>query len=192
MTDIPQSFPESEFSRPIEAASLIHGESKKSYTASPQEREDLAKRFSLASLKVLTATLTIQRSGSGRRLKVQVNGQLRAEIEQICVVSLETFSSKIKTAFETVFDNHSDAAIDQVDLDVADDDPAEAVIDGFIDMGELISQSLGLEIDLHPRKPGVESEFDVSQKANHADIKAEKRAESPFAVLQNLKIKPKN
>lgn len=192
MNEVPQTGPQLEFSRPIEAESLIHGESNKSYTASQKEREALARRFSLEKLNTCSAILNIRRTGSGRRLKVRVNGQLSAEIVQICVVSLDPFASKIEAEFETFFDCRSDADIDQVDLDVIEEDPAEPIVEGIIDLGELIAQSLGLEFDLHPRKPGVTNEFGSRELTNHSTKTDDIVEESPFSVLQSLKINPKN
>ncbi len=192
MNDNNQLPDEPEFSRPAEAESFIHGESEKSFTASPEECQKLAERFALTKLEHLSAQLDIQRRGSGKRIKVNVRGQLDATLEQTCVVSLEPFTSRIRSEFETIFANETDDALENVDLDVMDEDPAEPIIDGFIDLGELISQSLGLEIELHPRKPGLEDALEPVLDANRAATDEDIQAESPFAVLQNLQIKPKN
>ena len=43
-----------------------------------------------------------------------------------------------------------------------DDEETEAIVGGIIDLGELVSQHLGINLDPYPRKPGlafVEAEY---------------------------------
>ena len=186
------SMPEPEFSRSIEADSLQHGTSQKSFTATKEECNALKERLGIDELQHLSAQLDIKRTGSGGRMKVRIAGKLKANIAQICVVALESFNTTIKTEFETTFDARSFEEEQDLDVDLQVDDPSEPIIDGIIDLGELIAQSLALEIDLHPRKPGVESDFSIIEKANHSADKEGMDSEHPFAALQNLKIEPKD
>ncbi len=181
-----------EFSRSVEAESLVHGESKKTFTATAEECEALQRRFSIERLADLSAALTITRRGSGKRMKITVRGQLHARIEQICVVSLEPFESQIKIDIDCVFDSQAMENQETFDLDLQDEDPAEPLIEGLIDFGELIAQSLSLEIAPHPKKPGSESAQVALDRANPIDDPEAISAENPFAILKNMKITPKN
>ena len=184
--------PEPEFSRPVEADSLQHGTSQKSFTATKAECEALKDRLGIDKLQHLSAELGIRRNGSGGRMKVRINGKLKAKITQTCVVTLESFDTLINAEFETTFDARSSEEEQDVDVDLQVEDPPEPIIDGIIDLGELISQSLALEIDLHPRKPGAESDLSIVDKGNHSVDKSHPDAEHPFAALQKLKIEPKD
>ncbi|NQV99455.1 MAG: DUF177 domain-containing protein [Rhodospirillales bacterium] len=186
------TMPVPEFYRPVEADSLIHGQSQKTLQASAPECAALSQRFAIDALNYLKGNLGLQRSGSGNRLKIMVHGQLEAEIVQTCVVSLEPFTTSITAEFDTVFDARADDDDANWELDPQADDPPEPIVDGNIDLGELLAQSLSLEIDLHPRKPGVEGDPSVSGTANHAADKGPPASENPFAALKNMDFKRKD
>ena len=180
-----------EFSRPVEADSFQHGTSEKTFKAIKDECEDLKKRFGIEALRHLSAKLEINRRGSGGRMKITVNGRLDAAITQNCVITLDPFDTAIKSEFQTTFDARDFEELGDIDVDLQVDDQPEPIIDGIIDLGELISQSLALEIDLHPRKPGAESVLNTQNKSNNSDKSDDICAEHPFAALQKLKIEPK-
>lgn len=182
---------EPEFSRPIEADGLKHGTTEKRVKATAAECEALQARFGIDALSHLSGTLTLARKGSGERLKVRVAGTFKATVTQTCVVTLDPFEVQIEAEIETVFENDEEATDENWDLSLEDDDPPEPIVNGIIDLGELIAQSLSLEISQHPRKPGVESPLKTLVSANRKDESDESEKENPFAVLQNLKFDPK-
>ena len=60
------------------------------------------------------------------------------------------------------------------------EDPADPIIDGKIDLGAITLEFLTLSLDLYPRKPGVHfTDVTIGEK-DEAD-------ESPFAALRRLK-----
>jgi len=181
-----------EFSRPVEADSFQHGTSEKTFKATKDECEALRQRFDFEGLKHLSAKLKISRRGSGGRMKITVNGRLNAAITQNCVITLESFDTAIKSEFQTIFDARDFEELGDIDVDLQVEDQPEPIIDGIIDLGELISQSLALEIDLHPRKPRAENFFNTQNKSNNSDKSDDISAEHPFAALQKLKIEPKD
>ena len=62
--------------------------------------------------------------------------------------------------------------------------------DDIIELGELISQILALEIDLHSRKPWAKIDLSNLTTLNHAKRTNDLSVKHPFAALQKLKIKP--
>jgi uncharacterized metal-binding protein YceD (DUF177 family) len=181
-----------EFSRPVEADTFQHGTSEKTFKATKDECEALKQRFGIEALKHLSAKLGISRRGSGGRIKITVNGRLDAAITQNCVITLDPFDTAIKSQFQTTFDARDFEELGDIDVDLQVDDQPEPIIDGIIDLGELISQSLALEIDLHPRKPRTESVLNTLNKSKNSDISDDIITEHPFAALQKLKIKSKD
>ena len=181
-----------EFSRPIETESLSHGTTEKKLEASREECEALKERFSIDKLKQLSAILQLARTGSGKRLKVTVSGHLNATLSQTCVVTLEPFETEISTEFQTLFDVGATETDENWDLDLQDDDPPEPIVDGLIDLGELIAQSLSLEINQHPRKPGLDNNSTDIDQANHSTESNENQNQNPFAVLKNMKFDPQD
>ncbi len=180
-----------EFPRPIEADALKHGVTEKRLEATAEERKALQKRFAIDALSHLSGTLTLSRKGSGERLQVAVNGKFKASLTQTCVVTLEPFDVEIEADIESLFKNSDGEQDENWDLTLEDEDPPETIVDGIIDLGELVAQSLSLEISLHPRKPGAESPLDTLKTANRIDGVDDSGRENPFAVLQKLKFDPK-
>ncbi len=195
MTEVsgPQ-LPAPEFSRPIDAESLLHGQSTQTLKATADECDGLRTRFGIDALHHLSATLNLKRNGSGKRLKVRIDGQLKAEIVQTCVVTLEPFTSQVDIEFDTVFDASASEEDENLELDVdlQDDDPPEPLVGGTIDLGELVAQSLSLEIDPHPRKPGAKPDLTTVEKLNQGNQAGDGDSTHPFAALQKLKIEPKD
>lgn len=189
MSDNP--IPEPEFSRPIETDQLKHGTSEKKLRANSDECDALKMRFSIDDLKQFSAQVQLQRSGSGKRLKVNVSGHLEALLTQTCVVTLEPFVSQVKTEFNILFENNVVERDDHWDLDLKDEDPPEPIIDGVIDLGELVAQCLSLEIEQHPKKPGIESDLAAVKQTNRSAQDEDPATKNPFEVLKNLKFDPK-
>ncbi|MCX8255413.1 MAG: DUF177 domain-containing protein, partial [Beijerinckiaceae bacterium] len=60
------------------------------------------------------------------------------------------------------------------------EDPADPIVDGKIDLGAVTLEFLTLSLDLYPRKPGVHfTDVSVGDK--------DEAGESPFAALRRLK-----
>jgi uncharacterized metal-binding protein YceD (DUF177 family) len=72
------------------------------------------------------------------------------------------------------------------------EDPPELIVEGIIDLGELISQNLALEINLHPRKLGATIDLSTATMLSSSKINNELSIKHPFAALQKLKIKSKD
>lgn len=172
-----------EFSRLIAVEGISPDKARKeSIEANADECKALAKRFDLRELCFLKGDITIRRIEGGDVVRLQ--GKFAAEVVQTCVVSLQDVHEDISGEFETFFaEKNGRREEDDLDFLEDDDNAPEAVINGNIDLGELIAQYLSLELNPYPRAPGVSlaaqlAEVGVGTKSN------------PFAVLQGLKGKP--
>ncbi|MGE5539839.1 MAG: YceD family protein [Gemmatimonas sp.] len=152
--------------------------------ASAEERAALAKRFDLVDLPALRAEGVLTVSDHGRRARLE--GRMRAEVVQSCVVTLEPVPAVIDEPFTLLYSADTDSAASvAVDLDV--EDPPEPILGGAVDVGEAVAETLGLSLDPYPRAPGAALE---AGPADEGAAGAENRRESPFAALQKLVKKP--
>jgi uncharacterized metal-binding protein YceD (DUF177 family) len=159
-----------EFSRPIEVNRIPPAGSAESIVAEPTECEAVARRLGLPAIAAIEAELVLSRwRGAG----IKVTGRFAAEVEQVCVVTLDPFRARVSEAIERYFLPSAGGP----DLE-ADIDPLE---NGLIDLGELVVESLSLALDPYPRKPGVQ--FGDSEW----EPQSEELSDSPFAALARRK-----
>lgn len=139
-------------------------------------RAAIAKALDLVALHRLEADLTVKPWFDG----VEIHGRWSAEVEQICGVSLDPFTTPLKGSFAIravpAASRHAPSEADEIDLDPDAEDPPDLLEGDVVDLGAYVVEHLALEIDPFPRKPGVAFE------APPAPAEA-----SPFAVLRNLK-----
>ncbi|HYC03236.1 MAG TPA: DUF177 domain-containing protein [Azospirillaceae bacterium] len=201
--------PAPEFSRPVNADSVQDREKVETVEATPREREALARRFDLVSVDRLTATVRLRRVRGGQMIRVA--GTLEAEVVQTSVVSLEAFSSRVAEDFTALFAPDHLIPREEEDLEAfldqqGEGDTPEPIVNGKLDIGELVAQHLSLALDPYPRKPG-EGHFqhieDLDPDGEIPDIApgAEEEGEggeaaprdpqrpNPFAALAKLKPK---
>jgi hypothetical protein len=137
--------PEPEFSRPLDVGRVSAGGSTEKITASADECVRLAKRLDLPAIHELKAKL-LAKPWRGGGLKL--TGELTADVEQISVISLETFRQEVTFPIERYFlsgqPKSEDGAAEEID----------AIVAGHVDLGEVVAETLALELDPYPRKPG--------------------------------------
>lgn len=197
--DMPQLVP-GPFPRPVDVHAVPDGGLDMAIEATAEERAAIAAEIGLAGLDALTARFHIQPRAGGR---FEVEGSLEASIAQVCVVSLEPFNSTITREIDLEFappprsvevpalparSRRREPAPREappprpVVVPGNDDqeDPADPIVDGKIDLGAVTLEFLTLSLDLYPRKPGVHfTDVSVGDK--------DKAGESPFAALRRLK-----
>lgn len=148
--------PRSEFHRPIATHDLPIGGRSFDIEARPDERAALAQRFDILAINHLRAGGVIRPQASGR---VKLEGHLSAEVVQTCVITLEPVTAVIDVPLERLYGfdvtEHIESGIKEVFLDLADDFPAETLIDDIVDVGAAAAEQLALELDLYPRKAGA-------------------------------------
>lgn len=189
------------FSRPFLVEELLRRPDEPfTIEADADELQALADADGLPGISMLKATVRVARLGK----LVHVTGEMRAQVTQICVVSLDPFDSELVEPIDVRFSTETAppppmsprkaealerqsrrrAARDEpppppppppvMDLD---EDPPDPIIEGRIDLGALAAEFLALGLDPYPRKPGVAFE----------PPEAPVEEESPFAALARLR-----
>jgi len=140
-----------EFSRPLELTELGKKHYRSSFEANAEECENLAKRLELVSLRSLTCKVDVHRLRDSPQL-VQVTGSFSAEFDQKCRTTDRTFPNSVTDNFDTVILEQGDSSrkLSPEEMEMVDEEISEG---GAIDLGEIVSQYLGLAIDLNQAHP---------------------------------------
>ena len=134
------------------------------------ERAALAARFGFAAVARLSARLKVKRAGPGHW---NVTGKLQAEVTQLCGVTGEPVPESVDFTIE---ERYCRASEEGTDIDVSLDG-FEPLVDGAIDLGEVVAQTLAISVNPWPR----------SVDAPHSFAVGESEKEHPFAGLAALK-----
>jgi uncharacterized metal-binding protein YceD (DUF177 family) len=170
--------------------------------AFPEDYEDIAEWLKVDSLKDLRAEVKICRPKNNHL--IYVNGTVYAEVTQSCVRSLKPVVTTIAEPFDAYYSEtnkaisfekgKSDLLVrhghDEVPMLDERDDP-EPIVDGVINMGELVMQFLALAVPLYPRHDeedvgevkakGVSVMFD-----DEIDSKGKSEASEKYSPFQEL------
>jgi uncharacterized metal-binding protein YceD (DUF177 family) len=149
--------------------------------ADADERIALARHLGLVSLERLRAELLITPEDG----MIGVQGMLRADLTQSCVVTLVPVTCRIDVPLQRRFgpDDEDEAGDDNEELTLQSADSPDPVIDGLIDLGAVVTEQLALEINPFPR--ASEADFGALETIG-AGIDGGGGA---FAVLAALKDK---
>ena len=169
-------------------------ESVSAFEISPDEEEAqaLTRRLDVKALENVTAKLNLQRQGQ----VIYVQGRAQAKIIQSCVVSLDPVETQLEEEFEAWFADPEQAVSiskarrerelkkgnSEVPMLEESDDP-EPIIEGQIDLGELVVQYLSLGINPYPHAEGVEYQ---NPELDEQGEPSEHR-KNPFAALKDWK-----
>ena len=153
------------------------GRIERRLVADEVERAAIADLLNVEAIDALEADLTVSAWFDG----VQIEGRWRADIVQICGVSLDPFPTALAGRFKVqAVPKGSDQAPreegPEVVIDLEADDPPDVLESDVIDLAAYVVEHLALEIDPFPRKPGVE--FVLPEQP---------RESSPFDALRALK-----
>lgn len=141
------------------------------FTASTDECAAIAARLKLLSMSSFQAEIYVFRELSG---DVSIYGDLSAEVEQACVISLEPVRDSIEASIMQRYTDRED------DEEAEDEDPVEPIAEDQIEVGEVLVQNLSLSLNPYPKAPGVEFEA-VGDDADEPT--------GPFAALAQLRDK---
>ena len=167
--------------------------------ADDEERKNLISRLNVQDIQSVKADLTLLREQAGR--VVRASGQLTANIIQECSVTTEPIETEIVEPFDGWFadkegtvsflaakrEREAEQSVGgphgEVEILSEEDDP-EPIVDGHIDLGELVTQYLSLAIPQYPHKDGAvhdltDDDFDAE------DQSALKK--NPFEALKDWK-----
>lgn len=158
-----------EFSRPFQVDRVPALGSHERIAADEKECAALAKRLGLPRLYSLGGLLkAVPWRGGG----LKITGTLKAEVDQVSVISLETFTSTLEYTIERYF------LSPRVGNSTTEED-VDNIEHGIVDLGEILAETMALELDPYPRKEG-EVFDDIEEQPEPAKI-------SPFTALSKLK-----
>jgi uncharacterized metal-binding protein YceD (DUF177 family) len=151
--------------------------------ASPAECHAIARMLDLVAVERLVFTYHLRcQAGAGIALK----GTLRAVATQTCVLSLDPVESVLDVPVEIEF--WPLPQIEELNRQAKDKghplhDWPEPILDGKIDIGSVIYETLATALDLYPKREGASL---PSQKGNTQSEDKEK-PQGSFAALAQLK-----
>ena len=131
----------------------------------------------------LGASFDVTRRG---RDGFHVGGEVRATVQQTCVVTLEPVTNEIREPIDVDFappraDKLND--VNEIELNADAPDEPEPLTGNSIDLGQVVTEFLTLGVDPYPRK--ADTAFELPAAAEGA-VEA---AANPFAALAALKKK---
>lgn len=146
-----------EFSRPVPVDRIGKGDDRPvRIAADDAERAALASRFGLNRLDRLEADYALAVVSGGW----VATGTLSADAVQACVATGDDVPAHIAAPFTIRFVREETLAGSGPDEEVELDDAALDVmtmVDGRIDIGEAVAQTLALELDPFPRSAGADA-----------------------------------
>lgn len=153
------------------------------FQASPAECEAMADALGIVKVASASAEFTIS---PFRKTGFKVVGEVRAEVEQACVVTLDPVPESIHEIVDLRYlpESEIEPVSEEIEVDIDAEDPPEPILGSTVDLGVLTTEFIAVGLDPYPRKPGVEFTPFIE------DDGSEDEAESPFAGLAALKDKP--
>ena len=149
-------------------------------SADEAARATVAAAAGLLSLPRLDATFDLVRRGDG----VHVRGQVRAQVGQSCVVTLEPVESGLEEVVDLDYAPPVAGSAETPHRDFKRNkkrqEPAEPLENGMIDLGAVAIEFLILGLNPYPRKAG----------ASFSPLAEKDDRPKPFAALEALKKRP--
>jgi hypothetical protein len=158
-----------EFSRPLQVDRVPTLGCHERIAADEKECAALANRLGLPKIHSLGGLLKVVPWRGGG---LKITGTLNAKVDQVSVISLETFTSVLEFAVERYFLSPragNPAAEEDVDI----------IENGSVDLGEILAETMALELDPYPREAG-EVFNDIEEQPEPAKV-------SPFTALSKLR-----
>ena len=152
MTD---EIPKTAFSRIIRVKDVYSEENYNfNVSASTTELIALSNLFNLE--KILSFSAKIQLTQKYRNNAVVMTCNFSAVVVQKCVISLELVKTHIQHMFVVEYVEQTFDSLPIIGkFDCFLDEQVEAIADGKIDIGPVLVQNLGLEINPFPKKEGI-------------------------------------
>ncbi|CAI3932518.1 23S rRNA accumulation protein YceD (essential in plants [Commensalibacter communis] len=176
-----------EFSRKVQVNQIQKKPLTIKIEANQDEKQALAERFSIPEVQSLLCIYQLKYY-HGRQ--VRAIGEMKAEVIQNCVISLDDFLVKINESFELHFIPSDKLSSELEEIDDPDVIPYE---NDVIDLGEVTAEQLALFLDPYPHKDDAEQSNPLILSENEVEIVGNKEPkENPFKVLEQLKIPNKD
>ena len=169
-------------SRPLKVDEIKDGASGE-IAVSDADMEAVATMLDLAALDGLTLAYRFDHRGDGR---LHLVGTLRAKVTQTCIVSLDPVETRLEAPVEVEFwpaelIGPSERSTEEPGRPGLFDWP-EAIVDGRIDLGPIIYESLATALDPYPKREGARLDWSQEPPGD-----GEGAGSGPFAALAALK-----
>jgi len=169
MTNVPE--PLETLSALVPIDQLSEEPTERAIAVAEDDRAAVAERLEIPAIKKLLGTLKAVRHGA----LIHIDGQIDAELERTCVVSLEPMSETVTEDFST---DYTTEIVDGFEDDLEGNLDAPEPLEGeALDFGDVLLEQLVLAMTPHPRKEGAEAPNDPGAG----------KESSPFDVLKALK-----
>ena len=141
-----------DFSYPLKIEDLGQGEQNYTLKADKEQLEFIKDILQVPAVNSFEASIKLKfRKKLG---ELRVWGEVKSQIGQISVISLEEFNKEYKSSFEIVYDtNATYEQIREQDVDIMADVP-DIVINGEINLADIAIEQIALVLDDYPRKEG--------------------------------------
>ncbi len=161
-----------EISRPVPLGRIGAGGLEQDVEASAAECRALARRLQLPAVVSLSCRFRLSPPLDGL---VAAEAELRAEVTQLCVVSLEPFEAVVSERFSLRFVPEG-AEQDDIDPEAPDE---VGYAGRVLDLGETAAEQLALALDPYPRMPGLAPPppLDEPEAANPFTILRQRRSQ---------------
>ena len=171
------------FSRPVKVDRVKSKGLREKVTATSEECEGLAGQLAIEKVDAVQFNCVLMPWKKGG---VHLKGQLTATVQEICVVTLEPFTTRISQEVKRYFERagRSGTEIPVIDMEAPENDVPDVLEDGKLDIGDIAIETLALCLSPHPRKPGAVFADHVESDPDNKDDPAK---ENPFDVLKQLK-----
>jgi uncharacterized metal-binding protein YceD (DUF177 family) len=151
--------------------------------ANPAECEAMARQLGILRVISASAELVV---APFRKAGFKVTGEVRAEVEQACVVTLDPVAESVREVIDLRFLPESEIEpIDEDEIEIAIDaeDPPEPITGSSVDLGVLTTEFIAVGLDPYPRAPDAEFTPFIEDDGSEDEV------QSPFAGLASLKDK---
>ena len=168
-------FPPLPYSEPLRLHQIGAGVQRR-LTPDADAVKRIVRALDLQALDMFEVDINLVPTVSGWRL----DGRVMADAVQTCGLTLEPLPVRIDRKFSVQMVEATEHEADEnaeIDLEL-DDDSADQIEGGSLDLGQYAVEQLALSLDPFPRKPGAVFE----QPPEPGEI-------SPFAVLKALQSK---
>lgn len=155
--------------REIDIRSITADGPSVQFTATPAEKDAIAKRFGLSQLAQFEVT-----GQFGYDDMITFDGQLTATAERECVVTLKPFMEKTQAELHLLF-SEKEEKDDDIYTDIF------PIHKGKINLFDVFSEEFGLALNPFPKS--VETYLDYHDEDESSD--------NPFAILKTLKKEAK-
>ena len=167
------------FSYPLKLEDMSPSIQKYKLNANEQQLKNITEIMKVPSVKSFSAEINVKLLKKDHI--VEVEGFVDADVEQISVISLESFVKSYHNEFSLRFDTKMTLKeLKEIDFEY-DDELLDILDNGQIDLAAIAMEHLALVLDDFPRKEGEEFSF----KSEFDEETTE--AANPFSILKKIK-----